>query len=105
MMAIYQDRPWPVGLGQASPDGLSLIPASSSSLTVHGELRRFAWNKGFGRCLLGVHYRSDVTAGLLVGQAAAVRVLRQRKAEAEALGLAPWGTTTFTGFGGMLITI
>ena len=105
MMATYQDRPWPLAPIQAKPDGLSLIPASSSTLTVHGELRRFAWNKGHGRCHLGVHYRSDVTAGLMVGQAAAVRVLRQRKAEADRLGLAPWGTTTFTGFGGMLITI
>jgi hypothetical protein len=106
MMAIYRDGPLPlVPSIQASPDGLQLIPASTSALTVHGELRKFAWNKGFGRCPLGVHYRSDVTAGLLVGQAAAVRVLRQRKAEAEALGLAPWGEVTFEGFGGQLITI
>lgn len=105
MMATYRDGPWPFAPIQASPDGLSLVPANSSSLTVHGEIRKFAWNKGFGRCPLLVHYRSDVTAGLLVGQAAAVRVLRQRKAEAEALGLAPWGEVTFEGFGGQLITI
>jgi hypothetical protein len=104
-LAAYRNGPWPLAPIQASPDGLSLVPASSSNLTVHGELRKFAWNKGFGRCPLGVHYRSDVTAGLLVGQAAAVRVLRQRKAEAEALGLAPWGEVTFEGFGGQLITI
>lgn len=105
MMATYRDGPWPLAPIQASPDGLMLIPASSSALTVHGEIRKFAWNKSFGRGALGVHYRSDVAAGLLVGQAAAVRVLRQRKAEAEALGLAPWGTVTFEGFGGQLITI
>jgi hypothetical protein len=106
MMATYRDGPWPLAPIQASPDGLSLVPASSSTLTVHGELRKYAWNKSFGgRGALGVHFRSDVTAGLLVGQAAAVRVLRQRKAEAEALGLAPWGTVTFQGFGGQLITI
>jgi len=105
MMACYQDGPWPGLPLQASPDGGSLVAASTSVLTVHGEIRKRAWNKGFGRCHLLVHYRSDVTAGLLVGQAAAVRVLRQRKAEAEALGLAPWGETTFEGFGGQLITI
>ena len=105
MMATYRNGPWPLAPIQASPDGLSLIPASSTTLTVHGEIRKFAWNKGFGRCHLGVHYRGDVTTGLLVGQAAAVRVLRQRKAEAEALGLAPWGTVTFEGFGGQLVTI
>ena len=104
-LAAYRNGPWPFAPIQASPDGLSLVPANSSSLTVHGQIRKAAWNKGFGRCPLLVHYRSDVTAGLLVGQAAAVRVLRQRKAEAEALGLAPWGEVTFEGFGGQLITI
>jgi hypothetical protein len=105
MMAMYRNGVWPSAPMQASADGASLIAASTSALTVHGELRKFAWNKGFGRCPLLVHYRSDVTAGLLVGQAAAVRVLRQRKAEAEALGLPPWGEVTFEGFGGQLITI
>jgi hypothetical protein len=101
LMACYQDMAWPASLVQASFDGLSLIPTSSSSLTVHGELRRFAWNKGFGRCLLGVHYRSDVVAGLMVGQAAAIRVLKAAKAAA----LEPWGSTTFTGFDGQPVTI
>jgi hypothetical protein len=105
MMAMYRNGVWPSAPMQASADGASLIPASTSALTVHGELRKFAWNKGFGRCPLLVHYRSDVTAGLLVGQAAAVRVLLQRKAEAAELGLAPWGTVTFEGFGGVMITI
>jgi hypothetical protein len=50
---------------------------------------------------LGVHYRSDVTAGLLLGQAAAVQLLR----EVKAASVEPWGTTAFVGFDGKVVVI
>jgi hypothetical protein len=80
---------------------MSLVTASTTALTIHRELRKFAWNKGFGRVALGVHYRSDVTAGLLLGQAAAVQLLR----EVKAASVEPWGTTAFVGFDGKVVVI
>lgn len=101
LMALFADSPWPGVPLQASNDGTSLVTASTTALTIHGEIRKLAWNKGFGRVALGVHYRSDITAGLLLGQAAAVQLLR----EAKAYSLEPWGTTAFIGFDGKLVTI
>lgn len=101
LMALFADAPWPGVPLQASNDGTSLVTASTTALTVHRELRKFAWNKGFGRVALGVHYRSDITAGLLLGQAAAVEALRM----AKATSIEPWGTTAFIGFDGKLVTI
>jgi membrane-associated phospholipid phosphatase len=101
LMAGIADSPWPGVPLQASLDGTSLIPTSTTALTIHRELRKFAWNKSFGRVALGVHYRSDITAGLLLGQAAAVDLLRQVKAHA----VEPWGTTAFIGFDGKVVTI
>jgi membrane-associated phospholipid phosphatase len=100
-MALLADSPWPGVPLQASNDGTSLVPASTTALTIHRELRKFAWNKGFGRVALGVHYRSDVTAGLLLGQAAAVQLLR----EVKAASVEPWGTTAFVGFDGKVVVI
>jgi hypothetical protein len=90
---------------QASPDGLSLIAANSNTLTTHGELDKLAWNKGFGRVAMGVHDRYDLVRGLMLGQDAAVRLLRRKKQEAARLRLAPWGETTFIGFDGVPVTI
>jgi membrane-associated phospholipid phosphatase len=101
LMAGIADSPWPGVPLQASLDGTSLIPTSTTALTIHRELRKFAWNKSFGRVALGVHYRSDITAGLMLGQAAAVDLLRQVKAHS----VEPWGTTAFIGFDGKVVTI
>jgi len=101
LMACIADSPWPGVPLQASPDGTSLIPTSTTALTIHREIRKFAWNKSFGRVALGVHYRSDITAGLMLGQAAAVELLRQVKAHS----IEPWGTTAFIGFDGKAVTI
>jgi membrane-associated phospholipid phosphatase len=121
MKAFRANGPWPVlraaallaaaghdnipgGIAQASPDGNRLFPAQGN-LTVHGEIDRMAWAIGFGRLPLGVHLRDDVMTGLLVGQMAAVKVLRRERDEAAELGLAPWGSTTFAGFFGTTVTI
>jgi membrane-associated phospholipid phosphatase len=101
LMACIADSPWPGVPLQASPDGTALIPTSTTALTIHREIRKWAWNKSFGRVALGVHYRSDITAGLMLGQAAAVDLLRQVKAH----DIEPWGTTAFVGFDGKVVII
>ena len=44
-------------------------------LTLEGELNKLAWNIAFGRAFAGVHYRSDLEAGLLLGESIALKLL------------------------------
>ncbi len=60
-----------------TPDGLALQPWSGPALTVGGELDKLAWNIGMGRDFAGIHWRSDVEAGLELGERGAMAVLRE----------------------------
>ena len=63
----------------ASPDGLSLIDyigSDSGSLTVGGELNKLAFNIGNGRNIAGVHWRSDYTESVKLGEQVAIDTLR-----------------------------
>ena len=65
---------------EASPDGLSLLPyAGGSDLTVGGELNKLAANIALGRNAAGVHWRSDGTEGLKLGEAVAISILTDMK--------------------------
>ncbi|HYY72324.1 MAG TPA: vanadium-dependent haloperoxidase [Candidatus Bathyarchaeia archaeon] len=60
-------------------DGLSLQPYTGSSLTVNGELNKIGHNVSFGHGIHpGIHYRSDTDQSLLLGEAVALSVLRDR---------------------------
>ena len=48
----------------------------ASEMTVHGELNKLASNVGLGRDFAGVHWRTDYSAGLRLGEAVAVRMLQ-----------------------------
>ena len=72
-----------------SPDGLALEPYAGPPLTVGGELDKLAWNVGMGRDFAGIHWRSDVAAGLVLGEQVALDVLREMKLT---------GNELFTGF-------
>jgi hypothetical protein len=57
-------------------DGLTLQPyRGSANLTVGGELNKLASNVAFGRNIAGVHWRSDATESLKLGEAVALGVL------------------------------
>ncbi len=61
----------------ASDDGLSLNPYTGAALTVGDELNKSGVrNISLGRDAAGVHYRSDGIQGLLLGEAAAISMLR-----------------------------
>src|SRR6202521_4210736 len=62
-----------------APDGLTLLPYAGPPLTIGGELDKLAWNIGMGRNFAGIHWRSDVAAGLEMGEAVALAVLREMK--------------------------
>ena len=62
----------------ASEDGLSLAPytgADAAQITVNGEINKLASNIGMARDHAGIHWRSDYSYGLLLGEAAALSVL------------------------------
>jgi hypothetical protein len=71
----------------ASPDGLSLLPFDGPPLTVGGELNKLASNVAIGRNLAGVHWRSDATESLKLGEELAIRFLKdERRTFSESFG-------------------
>jgi len=87
-----------------SVDGLSLVPytgADAGRLTVGGELNKIASNVAIGRNIAGVHWRSDYTESLKLGEQIAISVLRdQRLTYGE-----DFEGFTFTRFNGVKITV
>jgi len=63
-----------------SADGLALVPVQTSPLTVGGELDKVAANISFGRNFAGIHWRSDYSESVKLGEAIAIGVLEEQKA-------------------------
>ncbi|HQR32616.1 MAG TPA: vanadium-dependent haloperoxidase [Blastocatellia bacterium] len=64
----------------ASPDGLSVVDyRGSENLTVGNELNKVASNVALGRNMAGVHWRSDATESLKLGEAIAISILQDQK--------------------------
>lgn len=59
-----------------SPDGIRLGPYQGPPLTVGGELNKLASNVAIGRNIAGVHWRSDATESLRLGETIAIDYLR-----------------------------
>lgn len=74
---------------EPTTDGLALKPWAGPALAVGGELDKLAGNVAYGRGWAGIHWRSDSTAGLALGEQVALAVLAERRR------LAP---ETFSGF-------
>ncbi len=90
--------PFPV---TPSADGGALLPFVGPQLTVGGELNKLAANVAIGRNIAGVHWHSDATESLKLGEQIAISVLRdQKKTYAEAF--TGW---SFTSFDNKLISI
>jgi hypothetical protein len=64
---------------EATADGLSLAPFTGPPLTVGGELNKLASNVAIGRNIAGVHWRSDATESLKLGEEVAIRFLRDER--------------------------
>jgi hypothetical protein len=58
-----------------SSDGLSLLPYKGPAVTVKGEVEKLAFNIAMGRNFAGIHYRSDASAGIRLGEEVAISVL------------------------------
>jgi hypothetical protein len=73
-----------IGLAPVQPtdDGLSLVPylgSDAGDLTVGGELNKIAANVAQGRNIAGVHWRSDATESMKLGEQLAIGILREQK--------------------------
>jgi membrane-associated phospholipid phosphatase len=84
----------------ATDDGMALVEYQGT-LTVGGELDKLASNIARGRTIAGVHWRSDATAGLWLGEAVALSILR----DLWATYAEDFGGFTLTKFDGKTITI
>jgi hypothetical protein len=65
---------------QAAADGLSLVAyagTDASQMTVGGEINKLAGNIALFRNAAGVHWRSDYTFSLLLGEEIAIRMLQE----------------------------
>ena len=60
-------------------DPTRLVPYSGPPLTVGGELRKLAVNFGFGRNWAGIHWRSDASASMALGEEVAIGMLRDQR--------------------------
>jgi membrane-associated phospholipid phosphatase len=61
----------------ATPDGLALEPCPPSfAATVGNEVNKLAFNIAMARDWAGIHYRSDATAGLRLGEEVGISVLQ-----------------------------
>ena len=47
----------------------------AGQMTVGSELNKLASNIGIGRALSGIHWRQDITQGMLLGEAVAISLL------------------------------
>jgi hypothetical protein len=85
-----------------TPDGLALVRYDGPGpLTVGGELNKLAINIAHGRNLGGVHWRSDATQSMLLGEKIAISILRDQKGCYNER----FDGFTFTKFDGTKITI
>lgn len=62
-----------------SADGLSLEPYVGTALTLGGELNKIASNVAQGRNIAGVHWRTDATEALKLGEEVAISILKDTK--------------------------
>jgi hypothetical protein len=88
----------------AAPDGHSVVPYTgpdAARLTVGGELNKLAANVAIGRNFGGIHYRSDYTQSLRLGEMVAISALRDRKLTYNE----NFEGFTFTRFDGTKITV
>lgn len=82
-------------------DPTQLIAYAGPALTVGGELNKLANNVAIGRNIAGVHWRSDATESLTLGESVAISILRdQRLCYNET-----FGGYTFTKFDGTVVTV
>ena len=108
LKAVFQGSQKLVDLGLIpvvpSADGkiINALPAGvASQLTVEGELNKLASNIAIGRNMAGVHWRTDYSASILLGQRVATSMLYHQRRDYHER---PW-TLSYKSFGGKIVEI
>lgn len=81
--------------------GTALVPYDGEGLTVGGELNKIASNVANGRNIAGVHWRSDATESLKLGEALAIAILTDQKRSYNE----PFAGFSLTKFDGSTVTV
>lgn len=82
-------------------DPTQLIPYVGSPLTVGGELNKLAVNIAFGRNIAGVHWRTDGTESMRLGEQVAIALLKDQRGCFNET----FSGFTFTKFDGTQLTV
>jgi hypothetical protein len=86
---------------EATADGFTLRPYTGGELRVGDELNKLASNIALGRNFAGLHWRSDATESLRLGEDVAMRFL----AEERICFAEPFGGFSLTRFDGTRVTV
>jgi hypothetical protein len=81
--------------------GQVLTPYVGTPLTIGGELNKIASNVALGRNIAGVHWRSDATESIKLGEEVAIAVLRDQKNTYNE----PFAGFSLTKFDGTTVTV
>ncbi len=84
----------------ASPDGTALLPYTGPTLRVGDELDKVAANIAIGRNGAGIHWRSDYTESVRLGERVAIGILEEQK-----LTYNQHSSFSLTSFDGARVTI
>jgi hypothetical protein len=83
----------------SNQNGTGLVTVPNTPLTVGGELNKVAANISIGRNMAGVHWRTDYTESVRLGEAVAIHLLEEQKLcynEFSGLGLTRFDGTRIT---------
>jgi len=102
LKAFFQENAVIANPVQPDPnDPTRVVPYGGPPLTVGGELNKLAWNYGVGRDWAGIHWRSDFSSSLPLGEEVAISILRDERLTYRE----PFDGFTFTRFDGSKITV
>ena len=94
----------PVRPDPSDPTSLT-TDGTPDSLTVRGEINKLATNMSYARSWAGIHYRSDTTTGLRVGERIATAALSDRLRQRPADAYDGRGSFTFRTFDGTDVSV
>jgi len=100
---LWKDAIGPVQ--QVAADGSLENAAQDQNETIIGELNKLASNVALGRNMAGVHYRSDGTCGLDIGEKVAEQFLCDAAKHSYPAELQPYIAFTYENFAGDLMRI